>query len=129
MTLAARERPRCSREAPPRPTSTSPPGRCGGADAGDRRYPGTSAEADPGLLAVRPFFVPAGDGYSPFLGEDRVGSPPGWEAALELAAWCRASPVDGLRRGVPSRMAESYRLATQCELGMQGEQAAAERCH
>src|SRR5262249_32994743 len=92
------------------------PARRGGADAGDRRYPGTSAETDADLLAVGPFLVPAGDTESPFLGEDRVGSPPRWEAALELATWCRASPVDGLRRGVSRRrMAESFRFATQRE--------------
>src|SRR5215831_16896 len=85
-----------------------PAGR-GGADAGDRRYPGTSAEADTDLLAVGSFLVRGCVADSPFLGEDRVGSSPGWEAALELAAWCRACPVDGLRQGVPRRMASRLR--------------------
>src|SRR5262249_22082418 len=91
-----------------------PAGR-GGADARDRRHPGTSAETNPDLLTAGPPLVPAGDVAPPPARQERPGPPADWEAAPGLAAWCRASAVDGLRRGVRRRIVESRRVATRWE--------------
>src|SRR5262249_61372707 len=82
----------------------------GRADARDRRHPGTPAETDPNLLTGGPPLVPAGDVAPPPARQKRPGPPADWEAAPGLAAWCRASPVDGLRRGVRRRIVESRRV-------------------
>src|SRR5262249_20834034 len=88
-----------------------PAGR-GRADARDRRHPGTPAETNPDLLTVGPPFVPAGDVAPPPARQKRPGPPTDWEAAPGLATWCRASPVDSLRRGVRRRIVENCRVAT-----------------
>src|SRR5262249_23712823 len=81
-----------------------PAGR-GGADARDRRHPGTSAETNPDLLTIGPPLVPAGGVAPPPAPKERPTPTADWEAASGLAAWCRTSPVDGLNAvppGVPA---------------------------
>ncbi len=52
---------------------------------------------------------------SPPAREERPGPPADREAAPGLAAWRRASPVDGLRQGVRRRVVEGRRFATRWE--------------
>src|SRR5262249_35061275 len=71
----------------------------------DRRHPGTSAETNPDLLTVGPPLVPAGGVAPPPARKERPGPTADWEAASGLAAWCCASPVDGLNAvppGIPA---------------------------
>src|SRR5262249_43212776 len=67
---------------------------------------------DPNLLTVGPPLVPPGDVAPPPARQKRPGPPAAWEAAPGLATWCRASPVDSLRRGVRGRVVENCRVAT-----------------
>src|SRR5262249_34585455 len=62
-----------------------------------RRPPGASGETSPDLLTVGSPGVPAGDVAPPPARQERPGPPAYWGAAPGLTAWCRASPVDGLR--------------------------------
>src|SRR5262249_27262846 len=52
------------------------------------------------LPEVGPPLVPARDAAPPPARQERSGPPTDWETTPGLAAWCRASPADGLRRGV-----------------------------
>src|SRR5262249_56888781 len=70
----------------------------GGADAGDRRHPGTPAQADTDLLTVGPPLVPARVEAPPRACPEWAGPTVDGETAPGLATWHRAGPVDGLRR-------------------------------
>src|SRR5262249_9771014 len=61
----------------------------------------------------------------PAARQERPGPPADWQAAPGLAAWCRASPVDGLRLGVRRRVVESRRVATLWEFKGRAEPVAA----
>src|SRR5262249_13334202 len=90
-----------------------------------RRHPGTSTETDPDLSAVGPLLVPAGDALSPLPGEKQPAPLAPARPAAEFAAWRRAGPFDGLRRGVPGRVVESRRLARRWGWKSWAEPAAA----
>src|SRR5262249_17063384 len=109
----ARQRCRCDRRR--RPADR------GRADAGDRRHSGTPTETDPNLLTAGPPLVPAGDVAPPPARQKRAGPPADREAAPGLATWCRASPVDSLRRGVHRRIIENCRDATEWEFKSRAE--------